>query len=522
VRLVKLLLALAVGLVLLAGAWVASSIAALLGSPRALALTAALAPSLLPIAWELWRPARAAYARRLGVGGRWLLRALGLDVALLAAVFAWAPDTALRALRTRGDWALDGRTDALAEHARRGLLGIAERTARLYDRGRTNPYDALVDRTVIATPAPARRGVMPRRATRTSTAAPTRTSTPARDALATGDGGRVARERVIDRGNGAPLELVIDGSGDADVRGVERLQARPAHAWPLARELHPAISRLSRLTEDVRTIDALGAHLAAVEPDAILRAKAVHDWIAEHVAYDVEALAARVFPPQDAATIFTRRVALCAGYANLFAALGRAAGLDVAIVTGVARVAGRPLEAEGHAWNAVQVDGVWSLVDVTWDAGTVADGVFTKRYSTAYLLAPPDVVGVTHLPAEPEWQLVDAPVSAGEFYRRPLLQPSFFAHGLTLVSPDRAQLDVADVVRVVVEAPARVFLLARTAPRDAAGDATQTECAVARDGATTRIECALPTRGPHRWRLFGAPVEHGTYELLGELEVNRT
>ncbi|MCK6544548.1 transglutaminase, partial [Myxococcota bacterium] len=296
---------------------------------------------------------------------------------------------------------------------------------------------------------------------------------------------------------------------------------RAAHAWPFARALHPAIGHIS--AADARSIDALAAHLRDVEPDPLLRTKAVHDWITEHVAYDADALAKGVFPPQDAATIFTRRVALCAGYANLFAALGRAAGLDVAIVTGVARVAGRPLEAEGHAWNAVMLDGVWSLVDVTWDAGTVTDGVFTKRYSTAYLLAPPDVVAVTHLPTDPAWQLLDAPVSAGEFYRRPMLQPSFFAHGLALVSPDRAQLDVADVVRVVVDAPPGVFLLARTVPRDEApSEAVRTECAVARDGATARIECALPRSGAHRFMLFGAPVEHGTYELFAELEVNRT
>ena len=52
------------------------------------------------------------------------------------------------------------------------------------------------------------------------------------------------------------------------------------------------------------------------------RLKAAHDWVADRIAYDAPAYAVHKYPPQDAETVFARRVGVCAGYAELLAALG--------------------------------------------------------------------------------------------------------------------------------------------------------------------------------------------------------
>src|SRR5690606_30059317 len=101
------------------------------------------------------------------------------------------------------------------------------------------------------------------------------------------------------------------------------------------------------------------------------------------------------YPPQDADTTFSTRRSVCAGYANLVAAMGQEAGLEVVVVTGDARDGEGSLSGSGHAWNAVRVDDRWYLMDATWNAGYVTDA-FVKQYGTTYLMSPPEVFGVTH------------------------------------------------------------------------------------------------------------------------------
>ena len=152
---------------------------------------------------------------------------------------------------------------------------------------------------------------------------------------------------------------------------------------------------------------------------------------------------------------------MCAGYANLFVALARAAGLDAAYLTGNVRSEDGELAGTSHAWNAVRIDGYWALLNVTWDAGVVEDGRFVAKYRTAYLFTPPSVFRVNHLPEHDAWQLHPSPISRGAFIRQPNVTPSFHAAGLTLVSPDRAQVDAKDAVEVRLTNPQRRSILAR-------------------------------------------------------------
>ena len=58
----------------------------------------------------------------------------------------------------------------------------------------------------------------------------------------------------------------------------------------------------------------MARHLAQGEPNPWLRVKALHDYVADRVVYDVEAYRSRKFPPQDAPTVFRTRRSVCAGY----------------------------------------------------------------------------------------------------------------------------------------------------------------------------------------------------------------
>src|SRR6185503_16173663 len=94
------------------------------------------------------------------------------------------------------------------------------------------------------------------------------------------------------------------------------------------------------------SIASVAQYIAQRETDPWMRVKALHDYVADRVSYDVEALRSKTYPPQDAQTVFRTRRSVCAGYANLLAALGAAAGEDIVVIGGDARNDGADLTGE--------------------------------------------------------------------------------------------------------------------------------------------------------------------------------
>ena len=128
--------------------------------------------------------------------------------------------------------------------------------------------------------------------------------------------------------------------------------------------------------EYASTPESVGYYFRESQPDPRLRVLAIHDYIADRVAYDDDALA-RGVPRDDADAewVFEHRKGVCAGYANLFTRIATVADLDVVTV------GGRVAQGE-HAWNAVWLDGAWRFVDVTWDrrpSGEVVHDYFMAR-----------------------------------------------------------------------------------------------------------------------------------------------
>ena len=167
-----------------------------------------------------------------------------------------------------------------------------------------------------------------------------------------------------------------------------------------APSLHPLARAVSAW--DARDVPSLARFVAAREPDPVRRIKALHDWVADNIRYDVAALELPELPADDADAdwVLAHRRALCAGYANLLAALGRAAGLDIISVRGKLRRGehgyGR-LADNTHAWDVVALGDDWYAIDPTWDAGDVRDDRFHKRYTARYfLLSPDDLHDLSH------------------------------------------------------------------------------------------------------------------------------
>lgn len=273
---------------------------------------------------------------------------------------------------------------------------------------------------------------------------------------------------------------------------------------------HPLISQIP--PDAMQSIEGVGRWIAEHEPDPYQRVKALHDFTAIHVDYDYDSLVPGQRKPQGAQAVFDSGIGVCAGYANLMVALGRASGDEIVYLTGDTRMQDGAMAGSSHAWNAVRIGANWYLIDTTWDAGFQGDdGSFTQRYQADYLLTPPTVFRQDHLPKEPRWQLVAPPMDRGDFTRQLMLQPGFYADGLTLTSPTRSQVSVVDKLEIIINNPRGVSITAKW--EDSNGH--EHRCRV-----EEHIVCRFPQKDTYRITLFTAPRGDMTLWSVGQLEVN--
>ncbi|MBE9138042.1 transglutaminase [Nodosilinea sp. LEGE 07088] len=447
---------LAVFLTPVLGVWLASSLVAYINGPKLLTVfSGILLFPLVPILWDMRGHKKGKGPGILTWGDRITLRTLILNLAFLFLLLALRPQTSFLALSTRGDWFLDGMQGPQVELARTSLFTVARGLEGLYLRFHNNPFEQYADTTQVRPQPPPQN----------------------RPAGQTGQG----------------------------------------KGWPWAEAgLHPAVVNMPASAET--SIASVAQYIASQEKDPMLRVKALHDYVADRIAYDAPNYFAGNYPPQDAETVFQRRVAVCAGYAKLLEALGQAIGEEIVYVTGDSRSSTSDLEGQSHAWNAAKINEQWYLIDATWDSGSVdrASG-FTKAYKTDYLFPPPEVIGITHFPKEESFQLRAQPITRGEFLRQPMMRARFFAEGMQLVAPMRSQTDTSQNAVIELQNPNQRWLL----PSYALKGATQAKHCLENATQGPVITCPLPTSGAYEVSLFSGDEQYGDFAYVGQVEFNR-
>jgi len=178
-----------------------------------------------------------------------------------------------------------------------------------------------------------------------------------------------------------------------------------------------AVLELGPMPSLSRLVSALGG----LAGDELGRAKAIYRWISANIAYDTAAYfgrsASMAYEPQ---AVLKSGKAVCSGYAALFEYLASALGLEAVTIEGRAKGHGyTPGASEigiGHDWNAVKINGVWRLIDVTWAAGYVSEsGQFVAEFSPFWFDTPPELFVLWHLPVVADWQLLDKKVTYNEY-----------------------------------------------------------------------------------------------------------
>ena len=203
--------------------------------------------------------------------------------------------------------------------------------------------------------------------------------------------------------------------------------------------------------EQTESVEKLSVYLTSRWEGDRNKAYAIFRWLSFNVAYDVDGFFGRTEKKTcDSASVLRHRTSVCAGYANLFDALGKAAGLQVHTINGYAKgygfEPGQQIKDTNHAWNGVQVNGEWFICEPTWGAGYLgADLMFHRSPDVSMFLMDPEYAICSHYPSDEQWQLLEKPISKEEFEK--LVVPSGRIHqmGVEILSHKESMYEIDDV-----------------------------------------------------------------------------
>ncbi len=505
--------------------WLASSLIAFHGGPREIALAGGLLLfPMLPVLWE-WRASRAwklEQARRKQFAGtpkrtstlftRLALRTLVICLAFSGAMVAQFPKVTFAALATRGDWFLSP-GDA-GEPWRKGVFALAGGLEGLHRLANPNPYVTKIDGEALSkidpAPTPTALPIVPSG----SSARWRKLTDDERSAMegASADAGRSDSSAISWKDDDD--KNVDDGSGKtpppSPAEAPVVVETGSTH-WPWKNEVSALINGMH--PHDETSIAAVAQYIKSREPEPFKRIKALHDWVVTRLQYDLDSLKPGQRKAQDANSVFQNRVAVCEGYARLMVELGTQTGDQIVYVGGDVREENGAAAPVGHAWNGVKVNGLWYLVDATWDDPIGPDKT-SRSYRTDYLFIPPNVAIWSHFPDDTRWQLMPTKLTRGDFLRQPFARPGIARDGLTLKSPSRAAVDAHDSVEFEVDNPLRRFLMVEYR----AANGQSRECGVSNDE-HVRLRCPVEASG--QALLFSNEERYGTYGQVVSIAVTQ-
>ncbi len=277
---------------------------------------------------------------------------------------------------------------------------------------------------------------------------------------------------------------------------------------PLLIDKDPEIARLTALVkkDPDKNLSRLVEALVKGKKDDFERVRALHDWVALNIAYDVAAFRNEAPTVVEPNAVIRRGSSVCAGYAGVFAMLCAKAGIECQVIHGYGRGYGFNAFTEGslpyasdHAWNAALIDGGWYLLDTTWDAGGADEKSFHRSYSVGYLFTPPEIFLCTHYPGDPRFQLREKPLSYDEFKTLPYLRGMFgvlgFARSASLqrVATTREEVEVSFAASPDPDVAFKAFLFQLDPP----GSKVTSPVTMRRQGDMISLRVMFPTAGSY-------------------------
>lgn len=209
-------------------------------------------------------------------------------------------------------------------------------------------------------------------------------------------------------------------------------------AYANAQDYAKVDAKVKSYPKTFATTDRLASQIAADFTRQDERARAAYTWIAMNISYDRSPNAPGRKPIHFSAknegerkkklaaiendlaskTLLSRK-GVCHGYSMLYKVVAEKLGLQSEVVYGTAKSVpsdiGKAPAKGNHAWNVVQANGQWKLVDVTWGSGGISGDL---GYDDNYFFTTPQQFFLNHFPDDKKWLLTGK--SESDFAALPL------------------------------------------------------------------------------------------------------
>ncbi len=169
-----------------------------------------------------------------------------------------------------------------------------------------------------------------------------------------------------------------------------------------------------------RNLKKLTEYLVEPAKNDSQKVRSFYIWITDNIKYDLNAYLSGDHGSLEPEDVLRTKDAVCQGYSQLFKAMCDQAGIQAFLISGYSKGYGyranNVITEPDHAWNIVNIDGRWELIDATWGSGYVNEkNKYVTRFNESFFLSNPETFIYTHLPEAPMWQLLDCPISLETF-----------------------------------------------------------------------------------------------------------
>ncbi|MBS1511386.1 MAG: hypothetical protein JST86_11135 [Bacteroidetes bacterium] len=180
-------------------------------------------------------------------------------------------------------------------------------------------------------------------------------------------------------------------------------------------------------------------------PDKTDKVRAIYDWIAYNITYDIKTARSGGTDKSSSAEVLQYRKATGLGYANLFQDMCSVAGIRCLTANGYVKFGTSQIDEKkpeiNHTWAVVQLGqspDAWYYADPCFGSGYPDEEfrTFTKLFNPDYFFADLTIFNWQHYPDNLAWQLGGGPKSKKDFFGMPVILNAAYEFGLKRMNPN--------------------------------------------------------------------------------------
>ena len=184
-------------------------------------------------------------------------------------------------------------------------------------------------------------------------------------------------------------------------------------------------------------------------PDKIDKARAIFDWIAYNINFDLRAAKSEDDKNNNSTTVLKRRLATSVGYATLFQDMCSVANIRCLTIDGYFKRSMEDIDDKpdvpNYMWDVIQLGEVsqdWYYIDPTAGSGYINDKktIYTKSFNGNYFFADKNIFNNQHFPDNIAWILGSGYSKKNDFYALPIVKDAAYDFKISGFQPATAHV----------------------------------------------------------------------------------